>query len=134
MSQFILAHSTARQRAVDAVRAAPDGFVVRIDEPRRNLEQNAKLWACLADISSQVEWYGQHLSSEDWKHVFSAALHKQKAVPGLDGGFVVLGQSTSRMGKREFSDLIEIIHAFGAERGVQWSEPGLYPPDGRGAG
>lgn len=36
-------------------------------------------------------------------------------------GFVVLGQSTSKMGKREFSDLVELIYSFGAERNVIWT-------------
>ena len=58
-----------------------------------------------------------------WKDVFSAALKKQKVVPGLDGGFVVCGQRTSQMGKREFADMIDLMCAFGAERGVIWSEP-----------
>ena len=55
--------------------------------------------------------------------MLTAALRKAKVVPGLDGGFVVLGQRTSQMGKREFSDLIELIYAFGAEKGVVWSDP-----------
>ena len=36
-------------------------------------------------------------------------------VPGMEGGFVVLGSKTSHMSKRELSDLIELIYAFGAE-------------------
>jgi hypothetical protein len=31
--KFILAHAIARQRAVDAVRRVPDGFVVTMSEP-----------------------------------------------------------------------------------------------------
>jgi hypothetical protein len=44
-------------------------------------------------------------------------------VPGINGGFVVCGQHTSTMGKKQFSDLIELMYAFGSERGVKWSEP-----------
>jgi hypothetical protein len=100
---------------------------VTIREARRTTEQNAKLWAMLNEVSDQVEWYGQRLSPEDFKHVFTAALKKQRVVPGLDGGFVVLGQSTSRMSKAELSELIELVYAFGAERGVKFhdSEPNL---------
>lgn len=116
--KFILAHQTARERAIQAVKEAPDGFVVTVKEGTRSLEQNSRLWALLNDISEQVEWHGEHLSPDDWKHIFSASLKKQRAVPGIDGGFVVLGQSTSRMGKKEFGDLMTIIEAFGAERGV----------------
>ena len=94
-----------------------------VGEPRRTLDQNSKLWPMLQDVSRQVEWYGQKLKPEEWKDVFTAALKKQRVVPGLDGGFVVLGARTSRMGKREFAELVELIYAFGAERDVVWSDP-----------
>lgn len=98
-------------------------LTVKVEEERRTTEQNRLLWAALTDVAEQVEWHGERLSAEDWKHIFSASLKKQRAVPGIDGGFVVLGQKTSRMTKAEFSELIELIHAFGAERGVKFKEP-----------
>ena len=120
MQTFVLlpAPHPSRDRALQAVRNAPDGMCVVIKEPTRTLEQNSALWPLLAAISEQVDWYGQRLTPEEWKDVFSAALKKQKVVPGLDGGFVVCGQRTSKMGKREFSDLLELANAFAAERGV----------------
>ena len=45
---------------------------------------------------------------------------KQRAVPGLDGGFVVLGLSTSKMSKDEMSELLELALAFGAQKGVEF--------------
>lgn len=93
---------------------------VTIKPAKRTSEQNALMWALLADVSKNVEWYGKYMSAESWKHVFSAALKKQEAVPGLDGGFVVIGQSTSKMTKSEISDMIELIYSFGAERGVKF--------------
>jgi hypothetical protein len=96
---------------------------VTVAEPSRSLEQNARLWAMLGDVSRQVEWYGKRLTPEDWKHVFSSSLRRLDVVPNLDGtGFVALGMSTSRMTRRELSDLMELIAAFGAERDVEWSE------------
>lgn len=119
---FILAHDTARQMAMQAIRNAPDGWIVEVKERTRSIEQNSLLWSLLTDVSRQVEWYGRKLAPEDWKHVFSSALRKQDVVPNIEGnGFVVLGQSTSKMGKREFSDLVELIYSFGAERNVIWT-------------
>ncbi|RAP72984.1 protein ninB [Candidatus Erwinia dacicola] len=43
-------------------------------------------------------------------------------MPGIDGGFVVLGQSTSKMRVSEMRDLIELISAFGAEHGVNFGD------------
>lgn len=120
---FVLSHDTARNNAVLACRNAPAGYVVEIKEKTRSLEQNSMLWALLTDVSRQVDWYGRKLSPENWKNVFSAALKKQDVVPNIDGdGFVVLGQSTSKMGKKEFGDMIELIQSFGAQRGVVWSD------------
>ena len=89
----------------------------------RTIEQNAKLWAMLTDISRQVNWHGQKLSQEDWKHIFSAALNQQRVVPNLDNnGFVVLGQSTSKMTVAQMTEMIDLMHAFGAENGVEFKK------------
>jgi len=123
---FILQPSPhpARSNALQAVQDAPDGYAVTISEPTRTLEQNARMWAMLADVSRQVDWYGKRLTPEDWKHVFSASLRKLTVVPNLDGsGFVALGMSTSRMSRAELGDLMTLMEAFGAEHDVQWTEP-----------
>ena len=118
--QFILAHRAARMGAIQAVQDAPDGYLVEIKPPTRNLAMNSLLWACLSEVSKQVEWYGKHLTPENWKDIFTAALKRTEVVPGLDGGFVVLGQRTSQMSKRLFSDLLELIFSFGAELGIDF--------------
>lgn len=94
----------------------------------RSTEQNRKLWASLRDISRQVLWPvdGElsKLSPEDWKHVLSAGLKRhQRVAKGVDGGFVILGQRTSRMSVKEMADLITLIDAFGSQHGVEWSDP-----------
>jgi len=81
----------------------------------------------LGEVSSQVEWYGRRLSAEDWKHVFTASLMQMDTVPGIDGGIVVLGQQTSKMTVTQMRDLIELIHAFGADKGVRFHEPSDMP-------
>lgn len=121
MKHILTPHT--RPRIHSEITQAPDGWIVDIREPTRSLQANAAMWAALADVADQVVWYGRKLSAEDWKHVFSASLKKQDVVPGLDGGFVVLGLSTSKMTIREMSDLIEIIHAFGAEHDVRFTAP-----------
>ena len=96
-------------------------MVVEIKPETRSLEQNARLWAMLTEISEQVNWYGNKLTPEEWKDVFSAAMKRSKVVPGLDGGFVVCGQSTSKMTRAEMSEMQSLMEAFGVERGVRFS-------------
>lgn len=100
-------------------------MVISISEPKRTLAQNAKMWAMLSDISEQVEWYGVKMSDDDWKNVLSAGLEKQRAVPGIDGGFVMLGAKTSQQSVKWMSDMIELCYAFGAEHGVKWSDKAM---------
>lgn len=99
------------------------GTTVEFRAPRRSIDQNALMWSLLGQISKQVDWYGQKLSSEDWKDVLTASLRRTRVVPGIDAGtFVPLGMRTSQMTKEEISELLELIYAFGAERGVQFRE------------
>jgi hypothetical protein len=108
-----------------AEKGLPGGpVVVTLGREKRTLEQNDRLWAMLTDVSRQVEWHGMKLSPEDWKHVFTAAQHQQRLVPGIEGGFVALGHSTSRMTKAELSELMEFIAAWGADRGVEFHDEG----------
>ncbi len=101
--------------------------VVEVREETRSLAQNARLWAMLADISRQVDWYGQKLTPDEWKDVFSAAMKRTKVVPGLDGGFVVCGQSTSKMTIAEMSEMQTLMEAFGSERCVRFTCPEVEP-------
>ena len=96
--------------------------VVTIAPETRSTDQNRKLWACLTDIAEQVDWYGQKLSAEDWKHVLTASQKKQRAVQGIDDGFVVLGQSTSKMTVQEMSELLELAMSFGAQQGIKFKD------------
>jgi hypothetical protein len=99
------------------------GTTVEFRAPRRSNEANALMWSLLGQISKGVDWYGQKLSSEDWKDVLTASLRRTRVVPGIDAGtFVPLGMRTSQMTKEEISDLLELIYAFGAERGVKFRE------------
>ena len=124
--RYLLRNSSIRQNCIEAIRQLPANpekpLQVTIQEDTRSLAQNRMLWACLRDVSEQVIWYGKKLDSESWKHVFSAALNRQETVPGIDGGFVVLGKSTSKMRVGEMRDLITLIHAFGAEHNVRFSD------------
>ena len=123
---FVITSPDVRCRVMDAIGALPlePKYKVTIQEVKslRNLEQNAKMWAMLTDIAEQLDWYGQKLSKEDWKDVFTAALKRLKVVPGIDGGFVVIGAHTSKMSIAEMAELIEFAMAFVCQHGVRWKD------------
>lgn len=119
---FILSHQQARQRAAQCVAEAPDGYVVDVREPTRNSEQNAKLHALISDIAERCEWAGRRWDAETWKRLLVAAWDRAVGepvvlVPALDGrGVDVVFRRTSKLSKRECSDLIEFINAWAAEQ------------------
>ena len=118
-----LTGAIAKQAACRYINEAPQGFVVTIAEPTRNLEQNSLLWVLLDCLEKQTDWHGNKLNAEEWKDLLSAGLVQSKAVPNMTGnGFVILGQRTSKLSKSQFAALIELIYAFGAERGVSFEE------------
>lgn len=87
----------------------------------RTLDQNDRMWAMLRELEP-VNWHGHFLKDYEWKDVLTAGLKRQKIVPGIDGGFVVIGSSTRRMTKLEVSELMELIAAFGTEHGVTFKD------------
>ena len=125
---FVLAHHEARRRAVAAVAEAPEGWMVTVAPPRRNLDQNALLWVLLTAFSEQLKWPVNgamvQLEPEEWKDVLTAAYRNesQRIAMGLNGGMVILGMRTSQLSKREFAEFIEFIHSVAVERGVVFDE------------
>lgn len=114
----------SRPAALEAIRNAPDGYLLTISPPKRSLVQNAKMWAMLADVSHQVIHHGQKLKPESWKDLFTAHLKRQVMLPNIEGdGWIALGTRTSEMTVGEMAELIECIYAYGASKDVKWSLP-----------
>ena len=122
--KYTITGDIARQAICKAVESYEIGMVVSIAKPTRSSEQNAAMWAALTDLSEQTNWHGIKLSTDEWKDLLSAGLVKAKVVPNITGdGFVILGQRTSKMTKRQMGDLLDLIFSFGIDRGVKFSEP-----------
>lgn len=114
---------TQRAYAASLLRDAPDGWAVTIQPPTRTTEQNAKMWAMLADIA-RAKPEGRSWSPEIWKAAFMSALgHEIIWQPGIEGAPPFpAGFRTSRLSKAGMADLITFIAAYGDRHGVQWSE------------
>ena len=93
-----------------------------ISAPRRTLDQSAKMWAMLSDIS-RAKPEGRSITPDVWKSLFLHSLdHATRFEMALDGrGMVPVGFRTSRLSKDQMSELIEVIAEYGARHNVQWS-------------
>jgi len=133
---FIMAHDAARQRAVQAVKDAPEGHMVVISEPTKKRIQEEKYHAMIGDIAKQCKFMDQRRDLDDWKRLLVDAFakvmrdagtpihHDGRVLPSLDFERVVqLGIQTKDFYVAEAAQFIEYLYAFGADRGVVWSEP-----------
>jgi len=109
-----------RERAANWVAKAPQGTRVEFKAHKRTLPQNDRMWAMLTDISTQAEHAGRHYTPDAWKVLFMHACGREvQFLPALDGAtFVPWGHHSSDLSKEEMSELIEFMHAWGAEHGI----------------
>lgn len=94
----------------------------------RTIKQNKMMWSCLTDLSKQVQWFGKRMTPEGWKNWITGHLNGQELHPNMDGtGFISVtkGSSTSDMTIPEMIAVIDLCHAFGADKGIQWSKTSL---------
>lgn len=121
---FGLVNPEARRRAVQCVSDAPQGYRVTVQPPTRTGDQNAKFHAICSDLAKAgAEWAGKRRTGAQWKVLLisgHAVATKEAAeiVPGLEGEFVNIRESSALMSVRRGSSLIEYSQAFAAMRGV----------------
>lgn len=124
MQTFILAHSTARTRAIHAAQTAPEGWQVIIKPSTRTADQNAKFHAICSDIAkSGTKWAGKRRTAAQWKVLLVsghavATNEGAEIVPGLENEFVNLRESTALMSKKRGASLIEYTLAFCVAEGI----------------
>lgn len=114
----ILNGASQRAFAKQMIDRAPANAVLTIREATRTTDQNALLWSVLSDIS-RAKPEGRLHTPEVWKCLFmSACGHAVQFEMGLDGKPFPVGFRSSRLTKAQFSDLIEFIYSWCAEKGV----------------
>lgn len=118
----ILVGPSQRTLAKALIDRAPDKAVVTIREANRTLDQNAKMWAMLSDIS-RAKPEGRSMRPDMWKGAFMSALgHEVQWINGIDGHPPFPADSrSSRLNKSEMADLITFMYEYGDRHGVQWN-------------
>jgi len=124
---YRLAHDNARLLAVRAVQLVDEGDIVTIAKPKRSSEQNAKFHAICSDIAKSGHMFaGKPRNADAWK-VLLVSGHAQatkegsEIVPGIEGEFVNIRESTASMTVIRGASLIEYALAYCAMNGVKLS-------------
>ena len=100
---------------------------IRMTLETRNGEQNAKFHAMCGDFArSGLEWAGKRRDAAAWKVLLvsghaMATKEGAEIIPGLEGEFVNIRESTALMSKGRSSSLIEYTMAMGDQMGVGWT-------------
>jgi len=120
---IILSGLTQRMRAHRLIDIAPQGAVLNIREAKRTNAQNDLMWAILSQIARAKPddrllptdtWKALAMEAAGFQCTFGTSLDGQRPVP--------LGFKSSRLTKGEFSDVIETLFAFAAEKGIPLSD------------
>ena len=137
---FRLVHAEARRRAIEYIRNAPDGHVVRVSEPRKSREQEEKYHAMVGEIAAQFKFCDRLWDAEDMKRLLLdqfrrdtvkdpdfAELWKSMGIvemaPSLDGaGVVALGVQSRKFPKKLASAFVEWLYAWGAATSVKFED------------
>jgi hypothetical protein len=120
----IFLNRTNRRMAADAVHGRPDGHVLVLQEPTRTVRQNALLHSLFSQIAKQAEFHGRRLSPTQWKallisaHAIATGIGADM-VPGLEGEWVNLRESSAHMGVKRLNSLIEYTLAWAADNDIR---------------
>lgn len=121
---YLLNSDEMRRKLAGWMMRLPNNTRVELREPKRSLPQNDRLWLLLTAVAAQGRWQGEKLTDIEWKDMFTGAYkiaaggNRIRAVPGLEGGIMLLGLHSSEMSKTEMVELQDYIEAWAAQNGV----------------
>jgi hypothetical protein len=104
-----------------------------VKEPWASLiteEQRRLLNSACGDLARDLLWHGQKLSKDDYRHLLSGTAKGWRMVPGINGGFVMLGASSLSLSKEEATEALTMAFELGDQpwtyckdqtRAVRWN-------------
>ena len=123
--QYKIVSDQVRQHIICRIREADFGKVVIVQDPTRTLDANARLHAMLTDISRQAQYMGKPRTVEFWKGLFVsgwaiATGQRPEIVPGLEGEFIAIRESTATMSGKRLASVMEYIEAWAINEGIRF--------------
>lgn len=119
--------ATNRRHLAEKVASLPEGFDIKAGPKSRSLDQNALLHAMFGELAKKAKYMGRKLTAYQWKnllisgHSIAVGLAPE-IVPGIEGEFINLRESSASMTVARMTSLIEYVHAWAAENGVQFNQ------------
>lgn len=126
--RFTIINDRVRENAIAAIASADEGSTVAVGPKTRSGDQNAKFHAICTDIAnSHMTWAGKRRNLDEWKVLLVSGHTKVtkgevEFVPGLEGEFVNIRESTSRMSVARAASLITYAIAFCDANGIHLTE------------
>lgn len=93
-------------------------------------EQRRLLNSACSDLARDLTWHGQRFSKDDWRHFLAGTAKGWRMVPGINGGFVMLGASSLSLTKAEATEALTMAFELGDQpwtydptqtRAVRWN-------------
>ncbi|WP_118181260.1 recombination protein NinB [Paraburkholderia phosphatilytica] len=117
-------HDGTREEAAHAFVDAPDGSVFTLAPSTRTIRQNAFLHALFGLIAKQLKYHGRVFNAIQWKTLLISghSMATQRGVdliPGIEGEFVNVRESSAHMGVARMNSLLEYVLAYATTNGVR---------------
>jgi hypothetical protein len=130
-AQVIIRTEADRRKVADWAKKTGTGTIVEFRKATRSNDQNALLHAICADLAkSQMQWAGKRRKWDEWKVLLvsghtKATRGEVEIVPGIEGEFINIRESTARMGVERATSLIEYALAFCAAHEIEIRDSGV---------
>lgn len=87
-------------------------------------EQLNTLNAACGDLAKQINWHGNRLSKDDWRHMISGTILGWRMMPAIDrgegaAGFIMLGGSSLNLNKEQATDALTMAFVIGDDPSSQ---------------
>ena len=123
--KLTLRNPLLRAQAIRAIQQIPldrvMDFTLAPHKSSRSLEQNARYWSLLTEISEQLKPDGNKYSPETW-HEYMKARFIGKDVVIVDGEPLLIAKTSTKLKVAEFGDYMTQVEAWGVEHGVRFTE------------
>lgn len=110
--RFVLVDHLRRQRAVEAVKSAPENYIVTVSEKKRTLPQSNLFHDLCGQLADETGYTQAEIKDLAKMEVFGPIERE------VQGRKLIELKSTADMDTKELSQLIDWIHLKAAEMGV----------------